>query len=199
MRPQPLLSTLLYILLLTACTPTAHQRDAMRQLLDSADQQNRAFIPFTSDSALTRAVRFYDTYGTHNERMRAHYLLGCVYRDLGEAPQALQCYHDAADCADTTAADCDYRLLCRVHGQIADVFKMQKMPYREIDDTQQAIHYAYLAHDTLAALSNMEYLMGTYCVLGNYEKQLLLSSTIYKEYQRLHQPRLAVASLFTLS
>ena len=43
--------------------------------------------------------------------MPAYYLLGRAYHEHGEAPMALQCYHDAIDCADTTAADCDYAQL----------------------------------------------------------------------------------------
>jgi lipopolysaccharide biosynthesis regulator YciM len=46
---------------------------------------------------------YYDRNGTANERMEAHYLLGCVYRDLGDAPRALTSYNNAVDCADTTA------------------------------------------------------------------------------------------------
>lgn len=30
-----------------------------------------------------------------NEKMEAHYLLGCIYRDMKEAPKAMQCYQDA--------------------------------------------------------------------------------------------------------
>ena len=67
-------------------------------------------------------VDYYDHHGTANERMRAYYLLGCVDRDLGEAPQALECYHDAVDCADTTAQDCDYKLLSRVYGQMRNTW-----------------------------------------------------------------------------
>jgi hypothetical protein len=37
---------------------------------------------------------------------------------MGEAPQALDEYHTAAECADTTAADCDYLLLYKVLGQM---------------------------------------------------------------------------------
>ena len=55
--------------------------------------------------------------------MEAYYLLGCVYRDLGEAPNALSVFHDAVDFADTTDIDCDYALLSRVHAQMADLLE----------------------------------------------------------------------------
>ena len=50
----------------------------MRAALDSALQQNRNYIPFTSDSALLEVVEYYDRYGTPTDRLRAPYALGCV-------------------------------------------------------------------------------------------------------------------------
>ena len=59
------------------------------------------------------------------KHLLAHYLLGRAYHEHGEAPMALQCYHDAIDCANTTAADCDYAQLARVYGQMGDIFYNQ--------------------------------------------------------------------------
>ena len=39
------------------------------------------------------------------------YILGCTSYCLGELPRALETYYEAADCADTTASDCDLRQL----------------------------------------------------------------------------------------
>ena len=60
------------------------------------------------------------------KHLLAHYLLGRAYHEHGEAPMALQCYHEAIDCADTTAADCDYAQLARVYGQMGDIFYNQQ-------------------------------------------------------------------------
>jgi lipopolysaccharide biosynthesis regulator YciM len=89
----------------------------MDALLDRADSMNRAYIPMTDgiDSLLLEATRYYDRHGDANQQMRAHYLLGCAYRDMGEAPMALQCYQDAVDKADTTDTECDFSLLSRLH------------------------------------------------------------------------------------
>lgn len=43
------------------------------------------------------------------------YILGRTYYCLGELPRALETYYEAADCADTTAADCDFAKLSRVY------------------------------------------------------------------------------------
>ena len=39
------------------------------------------------------------------------YILGRTFYCLGELPRALETYYEAADCADTTASDCDLRQL----------------------------------------------------------------------------------------
>ena len=58
---------------------------------------NADYVPFTSDSTMLQVVDYYDSHGTPNERLRAHYMLGCVYRDLGEAPHALDCFQSMFD------------------------------------------------------------------------------------------------------
>ena len=78
------------LLTLVCCTSEA-DRERMRALLDRADSMNSAYIPLTDgmDSLLLDATRFYDRHGDADQQMRAHYLLGCAYRDMGEAPAAL--------------------------------------------------------------------------------------------------------------
>ena len=78
------------LLLALVCCTTEADRE-MDALLDRADSMNRAYIPMTDgmDSLLLEATRFYDRHGDANQQMRAHYLLGCAYRDMGEAPAAL--------------------------------------------------------------------------------------------------------------
>ena len=118
------LLTIIAILLAFACCTTEVDRTRMRAGLDSINQCNRTGQPFTVHQ-LESYVRFFDSHGTPNDRLLAHYLLGRAYHEHGEASMALQCYHDAIDCADTTAADCDFAQLARVYGQMANVFYYQ--------------------------------------------------------------------------
>ena len=117
--------------LLSAVLLSCHDGSRHEATLRWADSLNRNYIEIPSDSQLLEAVAFYDRHGTSNERMRAHYLLGCAYRDMGEAPKALECYHDAADCADTLSSDCDYALLSKVYGQSSMLF-YERYLYKEM-------------------------------------------------------------------
>ena len=154
----------LFLLLLIACGSS--ERGRMMAVLDEADSLNRNYIPFTTDSVLKEATEWFDSYGSANERVRAHYLLGCAYRDMGEAPAALQCYHDAINCADTTATDCDYRLLSRVHGQMGNLFYEMNLPYEQKSVLNNAIKYSLLSGDTLVSIICYETLYNVYHYLG---------------------------------
>ena len=151
-----------------ACT-TEGERRQMAQIIAEADSMNRNYVPMTSDSLLLQACAFYDRHGSPNERMKAHYLLGCVYRDLGEAPHAIDCYQQAADCADTLDSDCDYHTLGCIYSQMGEVFHQQLLFSNEIEVGTKAIHYYQLAHDTLSALQNLEFSAGTYILMNKME------------------------------
>ena len=152
-----LLTYIIIVLVLSACTTKAdHAR--MSVLLDRADSMNRAFIPMTDgiDSLLLEATHYYDHHGDANQQMRAHYLLGCAYRDKGEAPAALQSYQDAADRADTLSGNCDYRRLMSVYGQMAELFHAQNLPEDELAQSEKYGKYALLIGDTLLYIRNLE-------------------------------------------
>ena len=174
----PLLSVLLS-LLLAACSDGERMR--MEAILDEADSLNRAYIPLSDhDSLLTAAVCFYDRHGSHNDRLRAHYLLGCVYRDLGESPHALECYQAAVDAADTTEADCDYHRLMSVYGQMAILFHAQNLPSDEITMRQKAWRSAILAKDTFASIRCYETMMMPYYLLGDTDQVVNIIGMFYK-------------------
>ena len=128
------------------------RRDRTRWLLLRTNAENKLDTVFRTDTLFRPVVDWYDLHGTPNERMLAHYLLGRIYSDMGDAPAALQAFHDAADCADTIATDCDYRQLMILHGQMAELYALQLMPKHQIAMEKEAFRYALLTHDTLTAL-----------------------------------------------
>lgn len=86
---KPHLFTILgAVLLLTACSDTDYKRQ-----LEQFEEMNRTDIPLSPDSVLP-LVRHYDHWWhSCNHRMRAYYMLGCAYRDQGEAPAATHYYN----------------------------------------------------------------------------------------------------------
>lgn len=122
------------------------------QQLEMLEQMNRADSVMRNDSLAEDLVTYFDKHGTPNERMRAHYMLGRTYFDLGELPRALEIYLQAADCADTTASDCDYKTLSRVYANMGSVYQRQLQSRSWLNVLSRAKSYAMIANDTLMAI-----------------------------------------------
>ena len=84
--------------------------------------------------------------------MRAKYILGRTYYCLGELPRALETYYEAADCADTTASDCDFAKLSRIHAQSAKILNLQVQPRSQLKELSLAEQFARKGNDTLQAI-----------------------------------------------
>ena len=155
--------------------PEFTKKQRMRYELLRHKAMNKACITFTSDSVMKKVVDYYDNHGSANERMLANYVLGCVYRDMYEAPMALEYYNKATEQADTTAADCDYGTLYRVYSQMGFLFSKQYLPYQLLDAFGKAVKYAYLAKDTLNAIINYQNRENAYSYLGNKDSVIAIN------------------------
>ena len=164
--------------------PEFTKKQRMRYELLRHKAMNKACITFTSDSVMKKVVDYYDHHGSANERMLANYVLGCVYRDLHEAPMALEYYNKATEQADTTATDCDYGTLYRVYSQMGILFSKQYLPYQLLDAFGKAVKYAYLAKDTLNAIINYQNRENAYSYLGNKDSVIAINlhaATMFKQ------------------
>ena len=164
--------------------PEFSQSQKMRYELLRHKAMNKACITFTSDSVMKEVVDYYDHHGSANERMLANYVLGCVDRDMYEAPMALEYYNKATEQADTTAADCDYGTLYRVYSQMGFLFSKQYLPYQLLDAFGKAVKYAYLAKDTLNAIINYQNRENAYSYLGNKDSVIAINlhaATMFKQ------------------
>lgn len=132
------------------------QSQQMRYHLLTAKAQNKAYVNFTTDSLMLLVADYYDHHGTPNERMMAHYLLGCCYRDMGEAPATIQCYKDAVNLADTTRKDCDFRTMMSIYGQMATLYDKQAMPMEELEALERSGWYALKCGDTLNYIRSIQ-------------------------------------------
>ena len=170
------------LLTLVSCDSAA-RRAAMLAVLDDADSLNGSYIPITSDSLLREAVAYFDSKGTPNERLRARYLLGCAYRDMEEAPRAIEAWQDAIACADTTVADCEYSLVGKAYSQMANLLHRQLLLSDEIDARKQAFHYTFLSGDTLVAIHEYKLIAGSYLLQNKNDSAESILKEAIKRYQ----------------
>ena len=144
----------------------------MRRLLLLTNAQNKCDTVFRSDSIQRLLVDYYEYHGTANDRMLAHYLLGRVYQDTHDYPEAIEFFMKAADCADTTDAKCDYAQLCRVYSQMSNVFYHQNLIKEDLKYNNLAISYARRAKDTLSTIQGLVGNIAAYKRLGKLDSAL---------------------------
>ena len=169
----------LLLLVIMGCTSKG-KYTVMRTGLDSINMLNRTDQPFTTAN-VEPYVHFFDNHGNPNDRMLAYYLLGRAYYEHGEAPMALKCYQDAIEHSDTTREDCDYAQLSRVYAQIAEIFYQQRLPHVE-KYLDNAIHYALISGDTLAAMIDYEQKANSYEQKGNPDSALIVIDSLINWY-----------------
>ena len=171
------------VLLLASCGRAGR----MRHMLEQAEWMNLHDSAFTSDSVGRALVRYYDHWWHPADlRLRAYYMLGCAYRDLGEAPAAIHYYNIATEKADTAHADsASYATLFRVYGQMAIIYEQQNMPQEEIESLDKFSHFALLAHDTLSSIMGKERKVVAYYEMEDTAKVLQLTECVRQQYLRL--------------
>ena len=170
----------------------------MRYELLHAKAQNKAYVDFTTDSVMKEVVEYYDDHGTPNEQMEAHYLLGCVYRDLKESPMALSCYLDATEKADTLSEDCDYDALMRVWGQIADEYDRQCMPLKELEALNQYGRCSIKCDNYYSYITSKLLKRRAYFMLGDTINAINITKEAFKMSMRKGLVEDAARSLFPI-
>ena len=127
----------------------------MRYRLHRLNALNKVDTLFRSTDEAKELAEYFDKHGTPNEQMLAYYLLGRAYYDIHEAPMALSCFQTASEKADTTAADCDFRQLSRVYGQMSKIFYQQNLMRQSLEKASASELYGWKGKDTLNSLRSM--------------------------------------------
>ena len=156
----------------------------MQYLLHHLNAQNKTNFKFTSDSLAKELVDHFDSHGTTNERVLAHYLLGRAYSDMGEAPQAIDCYQNAVDVADTTVTDFDFYTLGCVYSQMATIYRRQLLLTNEIEARKKASHYDIRANQIQWAIYNQVLSSGAYILLNKKDSAEIVLKSALEQYRK---------------
>lgn len=178
---------------------TYSRRNRMRYLLLQAEAMNKAYFPLDTLTSMDEVLDYYLSHGNRDERMRAYYLLGSVYRDRGNSPLALQYYRDAIGQADTTETDCDYAQVSRIYAQMALLFDRQRYPQMELEQWKQAMRYALLAKDTLMYVQCQEYIGDAYFLLSKEDLVVYFTQKAYGNYLKYGREDWAAATQIVMA
>lgn len=184
------------LLLCLSCADTPADDALMRDELARARTMNQEYVPFTTDSTLLVVADYFDRHGTRAERLEARYLLGCAYRDMGEAPLALRCYQEAAAMADTVS---DARQLIAVYGQMAELFDAQNLPADELGAMRKIQRLARAIGDSLTYIRMEELMTRPYFKLGDTARVVDAVWKANRLYTQAADSQRAVSAFATLA
>ena len=155
----------------------------MRFHLLQAKAMNKAYVDFTSDSIMLKVVDYYDRHGSGYEKMTANYLLGCVYRDLGDAPTAMK-YLERATKSDGKDIP-TYKTLAHVHGQMAYLLEEQSLAESALRELDVAYKYSILAGDTIDALTILSVKAPVYSLVNKMDSSEIVIDSCINMFKRM--------------
>ena len=167
----------------------------MRQQLEALEQQNSQGEKLLNDSLAESLVSYFDKHGDANEQMRAKFILGTTYCGLNELPRALITFYEAAGCADTTQADCNYQVLSLIHGQCAMIYHTQVQPRSELQELRLSEYYAWKDKDTLQAIKRYSQQSGAYDFLKMPDSVLFVKERAAQLFCEIGKPDRAARTL----
>ena len=163
----------------------------MRYEVVKADANNKCFNFIATDSAFREVVDYYDRHGSPNEKTKAYYLMGCIYRDQHDIPSALEHFYKALEKADTLSDDCDNNLLSCIWGQIAESYDSQYMLKETINAYKEYSKYALQAGDVFSYIRGIEFSNSAYYELKDTAMVMKLTKDLKRMYFKAGYPKFA--------
>lgn len=125
--------------------------------------QDKAYITHTSDSLILDIVKYYEDGGNPKILPEAYYYAGRVYRDLGDAPQALDYFHKALDAFELPAfkratkgkEHTSLLLKGKIFAQMGYLFKRQHLYDEAMNSLNEAYKIDSINKDTIGMLLSL--------------------------------------------
>lgn len=168
--------------------------EKMHYILLKAEAMNKLFIPMDTLQHVDEMCDYYMSHGSSAEKLCANYMMGSVYRDRNDAPSALQYYSEAIRCADTTDAQCDYKTVARVYGQMEEMYRIQRYPQKVKEMAELCYHYAKKGNATLLTIQAFERIGSAYHLIGNDDSTYYYLKEANKMYLKNGFKQMAAAS-----
>ena len=109
--------------------------------------KDKLYTRHTSDSLINLIVKFYNKYGDKNKQIEAYYYQGSVYRDMNDAPSALDAFHEVisrskelSSAGKKQSAD----LMARTYNQMGTLFAYQGLYDESLQANRESVN-CYLA------------------------------------------------------
>ena len=142
-------SALYYLSQLDSQMADEPEETRMYHALLTLRAEDKLYVRQTSDSLIKSIVIYYNKQGDATKRLEAYYMLGRIYRTIGNLPQSLQAFQQAAE----ISHKCDRpELSGRIYEQMSYLFAYQEL-YPEAIQAIKASHKIFQKHGDAKGVS----------------------------------------------
>lgn len=148
---------------------------------------DKAYIPLTSENRILPVLHYYIKKDDTRHLPEAYFYAGRTYRDLGDAPQALDYFDKALDVLGDDSC-CELRSL--IHSQMGRIFSEQGLWNEARKVYSQAYRWSVLEKDSISMIYDLRDLASTYCDVEGIDSSLLYYQEAYDLASALNNPRI---------
>ena len=148
----------------------------------------RTEVRHHSDSLIANVLRYYEETDNRKLLPEAYYYAGRIYAKMGDAPRALDYYHQALD---ASSAQTGTRLMQRIYFQLGHLFWFQSVYDEALKAQLKALSYKRLAKDTLSEIFILKSLGVTYADLGKKDSAFFYYQEALRKAETLRNASLA--------
>ena len=179
-------SAVIYLNKLKDHIETAPRSVQMYYQLLCIKANDRAYIPHSSDSIILPILNYYkQTDDLHLPE--TYYYAGRIYRDLGDAPQALDYFNNTLDALPSSSDS--YSLKSKVYSQIGTLFLYQDIYDEALKMFQEACHYDLLLEDSVGMSYDLRDMATSYRCLNQIDSAIYYYGKANDLALALHQQR----------
>ena len=131
--------------------------------------KDKAYIFHTSDSLILSVLQYYQKKKDTRHLPEAYYYAGRVYRDLGDAPQALDYFQKAIDAMGEKK---DYVLLNTIYSQMGYLFLFQDVYEEAMNSFRQSYQCDLILNDSLGMAHSLKDVGNAFTAFHNGDSAL---------------------------
>ncbi|MBO7554139.1 MAG: tetratricopeptide repeat protein [Bacteroidaceae bacterium] len=143
------------IALLEALKADSPQWDKATQMyhnLLTVKARDKAYITHTSDSLMLSVLNYYEHGGDKQLLPEAYYYMGRTYRDMNDAPRALEYYQKAVD---MMPGEEHLKIKTKVYAQIGSLFLYQRLYDKAMSAFKNSYQCDSILKDTVGIIYNL--------------------------------------------
>ncbi|MGL5938015.1 MAG: tetratricopeptide repeat protein [Phocaeicola sp.] len=179
------------VVLLTSLEKTMQQAPQATQMyynLLCIKANDKAYKTHTSDSLIRAVLNYYVEKEEKQHLPEAYYYGGRVYRDLGDAPQALEYFQKAEELLPDTAAS---PLKSFIYSQIGTLFLYQGLYHEALEVFKRDLECVTQLKDSVGMIYTYRDMATTYKELADRERALHYYESAYQLANKLERNDLA--------